>query len=338
MKPYKILCSIFLVLILTNTTEIIAQTKYDPKNLLDATKFLSKHTPTYLKTRIKNCNKDSLKDLVPPWNYTNKYYVIANWTITNKNTRFQRYFSNINVTSRQDQASLILQVFKNFLNNKPLDIENIIKQFQNDRKQWHYKDSSKLTADSIEGIYIPSNLNDCFTQLDRFWSDSLKNVIRNMSESKFTAGEHLNSGMWIRNNWGLHRGSRLTKFFNNIGVSNAEGISGIIITSYYRYLKGINIDLAYQISNYSYYNGVTVYPPESTYPEGITHSSYYGTMHFNRKNNEFEPIYFWRNPKTKSVWLSHYFFGWVDTKQEEFEIKKNLSKNQLRKLFKKKHK
>ena len=50
-------------------------------------------------------------------------------------------------------------------------------------------------------------------------------------------------GMWIRNNWGINGGSRLSKYFHNREVGTKRGfgndeISGIIIEEYIKWLKG----------------------------------------------------------------------------------------------------
>ena len=59
--------------------------------------------------------------------------------------------------------------------------------------------------------------------------------------------------MWIRNNWGLWKGSRLSKFFNEKGIYHPDDMSGIILDSYYRYLTGQEITLSEQIKYYQDY-------------------------------------------------------------------------------------
>lgn len=60
-------------------------------------------------------------------------------------------------------------------------------------------------------------------------------------------------GLEIRNGWGLWKGSRLYHFFNTKGIFHPDDMSVIIRTSYYRNLKGIEIDLDKQILNYQTY-------------------------------------------------------------------------------------
>ena len=59
------------------------------------------------------------------------------------------------------------------------------------------EDKTKFFADSIKGVYIPINLEDCIKQIDSFLNDSLKNEIKGWSEDEFSANAHFGMGMWI---------------------------------------------------------------------------------------------------------------------------------------------
>lgn len=114
-----------------------------------------------------------------------------------------------------------------------------------------YLENSK--KDSLEGVYIPVDLNDCFKQIDGFWTDTVKTQVKNTTEAEFNANAHFGIGLWMRNNWGLWRGSRLSKYFNDMGIFHPDDMSGIILTSYYRYLTGQEIKLEEQIAFYKDY-------------------------------------------------------------------------------------
>jgi len=114
-------------------------------------------------------------------------------------------------------------------------------------------DKDLYSRDSINGIYIPKDLNDCFTQIDGFWNDSIKTQIRSWTEDEFCANAHFGFGMWMRNNWGLWGGSRLQAYFNDKGIYHPDDMSGIILTSYYRYLTADKIELKKQIKFYKTY-------------------------------------------------------------------------------------
>ena len=73
------------------------------------------------------------------------------------------------------------------------------------------------------------------------------------TEKEFTTDSHFGLGLWIRNNWGLWKGSRLSNFFIANGIFHPDDMSGIILTSYHRKLNGIEIQLEKQIKYYQEY-------------------------------------------------------------------------------------
>ena len=110
-----------------------------------------------------------------------------------------------------------------------------------------------IKADSINGVYIPKNLEDCFKQIDSFWSDSLKTEVKNMTEDNFSVKAHFGFGRWMRNHWGLWGGSRLGTYFQEMGIFHPDDMSGIILDSYHRQLNGKEINLEQQIQYYKDY-------------------------------------------------------------------------------------
>lgn len=108
-------------------------------------------------------------------------------------------------------------------------------------------DTLRKVTDTINGIYIPINLEDCFIQINSFWQDTTITKVRSMTENEFLGNTHHGFGMWIRNNWGLWGGSRLSVYFNDMGIYHPDDMSGIILTSYYRNLTDNRIKLSQQI-------------------------------------------------------------------------------------------
>lgn len=100
--------------------------------------------------------------------------------------------------------------------------------------------TGRLTLDSINGVYIPRDLKDCFVQLDTLLSTEDKEVIRKLEGSGETVLFHHGLGMWLRNNWGLWSGSRLQKYFTDRGIAHPDDMSGLILGYYYDWLNGDN--------------------------------------------------------------------------------------------------
>ncbi|WP_303923383.1 DUF6794 domain-containing protein [Draconibacterium sediminis] len=112
------------------------------------------------------------------------------------------------------------------------------------------KNSDYTFYEYYDGVYIPKDLDDCFNQLDKFWNDSIKTEVSNMSEDEFIGSSHFGIGLWIRNNWRLWGGSRLSKYFNELGITHPDNMSGIVLTAYYRKLKNQDIELRKLIDYY----------------------------------------------------------------------------------------
>lgn len=103
-------------------------------------------------------------------------------------------------------------------------------------------------------IKIPSNLEDCFIELERLLSPEQVLAIK---EGKFPDTEeffgfwlHHQLGQWLRNNWGLWHGSQLRDWFNEHDIWHADDMSGIILDSFKRRLNGEAIKLDEQINHY----------------------------------------------------------------------------------------
>lgn len=64
---------------------------------------------------------------------------------------------------------------------------------------------------------------------------------------------HHTTGMWIRNNWGLWKGSELRDFFFNLGVFHADDMSGIIFAKVQAKIRGEEYDLEKEIKRYEDY-------------------------------------------------------------------------------------
>lgn len=99
----------------------------------------------------------------------------------------------------------------------------------------------------------PSTLEEATTALDYFFSAEVKKYADEWSESKFTTRLHDNIGRSLRNDWELWNQSKLSKWFNQVGIDHPDDMSGIILTSYYRKRHNLPIQLTDQIQEYTKY-------------------------------------------------------------------------------------
>lgn len=98
---------------------------------------------------------------------------------------------------------------------------------------------------------IPSNLNECFIELDNLLSEEDKEIIKSSINNSIMIDVHI--GRNIRNEWGLWQGSKLKDYFESLGVWHADDMSGIILNSYWCFLKNQPINLNSQIEYYQNY-------------------------------------------------------------------------------------
>ena len=73
---------------------------------------------------------------------------------------------------------------------------------------------------------------------------------------------HFGLGRWLRNNWALWKGSKLSKHFNKHGVFHPDDMSAIILTAFWRNLNNKPLKLEEEFSFYNRYWAVREEPKE----------------------------------------------------------------------------
>lgn len=95
-----------------------------------------------------------------------------------------------------------------------------------------------LVAEKIDDVYIPKDLGECFTELDRMLKDVDKKEMQSLPKRDEMIKYHLGLGMWMRNNWRLWGGSRLQKYFTDKGIAHPDDMSSVILFYYHDWLSG----------------------------------------------------------------------------------------------------
>jgi hypothetical protein len=239
---------LILLLVLFNFTH--AEYQWSPKNMKRAIQFLDKDCPDSLKSVIKITANDKLEHLIYPLG--GKYKTIYSWTNGgNQYSSIVKYLSNKGIHSNQEVVILI--AFKEHLLGKQLDEKAIYAPWIALEKKNENEDAVRFTTDSLRGFYIPRDLDDCIKRLNILLSDSSKANAKRMTEKQFTGSAHLALGMWMRNNWQLWGGSRLSAYFNKMEIYHPDDMSGIILDTYHRYLNNEDFRLDEQIATYHAY-------------------------------------------------------------------------------------
>ena len=109
-----------------------------------------------------------------------------------------------------------------------------------------------LDAKSPTRVYIPKDLDEACIELKKMLSPALLNTMMTNPERDMIQYHH-GLGTWLRNNWGLWAGLRLAQYFRQLGIHHPDDMSGIILTSFWRYLHGQERRLDEQVESYKAY-------------------------------------------------------------------------------------
>jgi hypothetical protein len=101
----------------------------------------------------------------------------------------------------------------------------------------------------------PESLEEAIQAMDKIFSLeqnlSFKEEFKNRSENECMHGLHHGFGTSIRNDWGLWKqDSPLHEWFLSRGIFHPDDMSGIIITSYHKWLNQRDLSLDKQIQHY----------------------------------------------------------------------------------------
>ncbi|MGJ8685100.1 MAG: DUF6794 domain-containing protein [Nonlabens sp.] len=97
---------------------------------------------------------------------------------------------------------------------------------------------NRQQLDTINGIYIPRNMEEAFITLDKVMPPKERQLLVKLENQP----EKYNSdagglGIWIRVNWGIIEGSRLEVYFNERDLTKPKEVSNTLVTQYIKYLK-----------------------------------------------------------------------------------------------------
>jgi hypothetical protein len=185
-------------------------------------------SPSRLKS-IKELSEDSIRrtnrytsDLTDPYNYYNSSKLITD--LEEKGL------------SHEDKYYLIIISYHRYLNKRDWKLDEQFRYYDSLRTERIKLYETAILRDSVDGKYIPANLEDCFLELDKILSDSSKNFIR----EKGTRRLHMTLGMYLRNRWQLWGAARLKKYFLDLswGFMHPDSMSTVILTYYEKWLNG----------------------------------------------------------------------------------------------------
>lgn len=224
------------------------QRNKSPKNLRSAMVLLDADVKDSLKLIIKQTPDDDLLNTY--YYYSEDFKNLYRW-IGNEDSKFVKYLKSKGIQYYVEEA--IVKAYKMYLLEGKLNEAELFKFFKAPEQKFAESEKIRYITDSLNGEYIPKDLEECINQLDYFWNDSLRNEIRKIDEFEFVTSGHMSIGMSIRNNWQLWGGSRLSLFFNENGIDHPDEMAEIILKYYHRHLMGIKVTNEMMIKDHDDY-------------------------------------------------------------------------------------
>jgi hypothetical protein len=238
------LVTIFFTLLLTSPgygqpVSISEKGFYIPKNIVECNQQLDRSLLNRAKNKLKQLDENRLSKV-------SGLFIIGEW-FDNDSSQLAAYFNNYSIIDWQERSFIIVLSYHRQLNAKPFDIglecKKLVQKRDSLKKANDEEYKKNITADSIDGIYIPTDIYSCFSQLDKLLNDTIRQNIREKKSEWDLTEYHMGLGRWMRNNWGLWGGSRLQQYFITKGINHPDDMSGTILVSYNKYLNSQPVDM-----------------------------------------------------------------------------------------------
>ena len=100
----------------------------------------------------------------------------------------------------------------------------------------------RVKKSHINGVYIPINLNNAMSELDKKMDENAKKSFAAYTEEEAESKAFFTFGRWMLVNWGLEDGSRLSLYFTNKNLGVVEDMIRVLMVSYHRHLNKRPLD------------------------------------------------------------------------------------------------
>lgn len=97
--------------------------------------------------------------------------------------------------------------------------------------------NKRIKLEMINGVYIPVDLEDAFSELNRLSDPAGLKAFKASPEDSIRRKLHFGLGRWMLINWGLEDGSRFSHAMKGRGVSLPDDIVEVTIVTWHRKLN-----------------------------------------------------------------------------------------------------
>lgn len=109
---------------------------------------------------------------------------------------------------------------------------------QSEADKWMRNWEARAELERIDDVYIPKDLTEAMSELDRLTDDSMAAVITLAPEDEIASKLHFSLGRWMQLHWGLEEGSRLAANLRTRGLSFPDDMMDLLIRCWHRHLNG----------------------------------------------------------------------------------------------------
>lgn len=104
-----------------------------------------------------------------------------------------------------------------------------------------YKKNIRKTR--IDGVYIPKDLDDAFSQLAKRSEPEALASFKHAPEDLVAKKLHFSLGRWMMHNWNFEEGSRISHYLQELGLRNNDDKAQFLIVSFHRHLNEIDLEV-----------------------------------------------------------------------------------------------
>ena len=102
----------------------------------------------------------------------------------------------------------------------------------------------------INGVYIPASLEEAFEEMKALSDPAALTKLKLGEEDEVVRGLHFGLGRWIRINWNLEQGSRLSHYLRLQKIHRTDDMVDAVIRTFHRHLNDKPLDLETLVNDY----------------------------------------------------------------------------------------
>ncbi len=117
----------------------------------------------------------------------------------------------------------------------------------------NYKDFERqyeknIRKTRINGVYIPKDLDDVFSQLEKRSEPEAIRSFKLAPEELVAKKLHFSLGRWMIFNWNFEEGSRISHYLHELGLQDNDDRAQFLIVSFHRHLNEKDLEVEKRVT------------------------------------------------------------------------------------------